>query len=100
MTYFYSIQAKVLDNIIYPLVALLFAVALVIFLWGAIRYIWNGTDETARTGGRRHMIWGVMGMAVMLSALAIVTLIFNIVTGNGTSTGIGNEPVETPLILR
>jgi Type IV secretion system pilin len=75
--YAVSIVNKVKVVIIYPLVTLMFIVAMVVFLWGVFEYVKDGTEESARATGKRHMIFGVIGFVVMLSAVAI----FNIALG-------------------
>lgn len=66
---------RFVDVIIDPLLALLFAVALVYFMWGLIVFLANSDDETKRSEGRRHMLWGIVGMFVMIAASAIIEII-------------------------
>ncbi|MEK7610735.1 MAG: hypothetical protein AAB468_03275 [Patescibacteria group bacterium] len=65
----------VTDKIIDPLIILLSAVALLYFLWGLLEMIINADNETGRETGRRHMLYGVIGLAVMLSAYGIMNVI-------------------------
>jgi hypothetical protein len=69
-----SIVTTVKNVIIYPLVTLMFVVAMVVFLWGVFEYVKGGTEEAARATGKRHMIFGVIGFVVMLSAVAILNI--------------------------
>jgi len=66
---------KVTDVIINPLIYLMFGVAFVVFMWGVTEYVLHLDDEDARKKGARHMLWGVIGFAIMVSAYGIVTLI-------------------------
>ncbi len=68
---------KVNSVIINPLIRLVFLVALVVFIWGVFGYVKNGDSEEARSSGRRHMIWGVFGMFIMISVFAIMAFILN-----------------------
>jgi hypothetical protein len=68
---------KVNSVIINPLIRFSFLVALVVFLWGVFGYVKNGDSEEARSTGRRHMLWGVFGMFIMISVFAIMALILN-----------------------
>lgn len=72
---------KISDNILNPLIYLMFGVAFVVFLWGVAEYVMHLDNEEARTTGGRHMLWGIIGMAIMLSALGIKALIANTVFG-------------------
>ncbi len=68
---------KVNVVILNPLIRLVFLFALVVFLWGVFGYVKNGDSEEARSTGRRHMIWGVFGMFIMISVFAIMAFILN-----------------------
>lgn len=72
-----SVIDTIKNVIIYPLVTLMFVVAMLVFVWGVFLYVKNGTEEAARAQGQRHMVFGVIGFVIMLSALAI----FNIALG-------------------
>lgn len=72
--YAQSLVDKVKIAIIYPLVTLMMAVAMLVFLYGVFEYVRNGTEESARAQGRRHMIWGIIGFVIMLSAVSIFNI--------------------------
>jgi hypothetical protein len=72
-----TLLEKINEQILNPLIVLMFALALVLFLWGATRFIWkNDSDEERRTGAQ-HMLWGVFGMFIMVSVWAILWIIVN-----------------------
>ena len=77
---------KVNSVIINPLIRLVFLVALVVFLWGVFGYVKSGDSEDARSTGRRHMLWGIVGMFIMISVFAIMAFILN-TFGVSHSTG-------------
>ncbi len=60
--------------IVFPLIALLSAVALMVFIWGVFQYILNADDATARAKGRRHMISGIIGLTIMIGAYTILQI--------------------------
>lgn len=70
-----SLIIKVGQNILNPIVLLLFAAALVYFLWGVFVFIRDYDNEDARGIGARHMLWGIIGMFIMVSAFGIMNLI-------------------------
>ena len=72
-----AIVDKVKAVIIYPLITLMFIIAMIIFLWGVFQYVRNGADESARSEGKRHMIFGIIGFVVMTSAVAILSIARN-----------------------
>lgn len=72
-----SLIGKVNQAILYPLIALLLAAALLMFLWGVFQYIANAEGDAARDTGRKHMIFGIIGFVIMVSALAILRIATN-----------------------
>lgn len=68
------ILEKVKTVILYPLIALLLGVAFLVFLWGVFQMVANAQSEDARSIGRKHMLFGTIGMVVMLSALALLRI--------------------------
>ncbi len=66
---------SVVNVIINPAIGLLFVVALLVMFWGIFEFIKNVDDEAGRSAGKRHLIWGVIGMFIMVSAVAIVMII-------------------------
>lgn len=66
---------RIVDVIINPLLALLFALALIFFLWGVAEFLFKFDEK--RNEGKQHMIWGIFGMFIMVSAFAIIRLLLN-----------------------
>jgi Type IV secretion system pilin len=62
------------DVILFPLIALLSGIALLFFVYGAAEYILNAESDTAREQGKKHITYGLIGLVVMLSAYAILTI--------------------------
>ena len=69
--------AKVSTNILNPIIALMFGLAMVYFVFGVVKYIWNPDNEQAREEGRRSMIWGIVGMFIMVSVFGIMRAIIS-----------------------
>ena len=53
-------------------ISLLFVIATLVFLWGIIRYVIAGEDEEKLKEGRQYIIYGLIGLAVMLAVWGIV----------------------------
>jgi hypothetical protein len=74
-----SAFATCLSNVVInPILALLFAVALLVFVWGVVQFIWGLSSEAShKEEGRMHMLWGLIGMFIMVAAYAILHLVAN-----------------------
>jgi ABC-type thiamin/hydroxymethylpyrimidine transport system permease subunit len=66
---------KVISVIVTPLLTLVFAVAFIVFMWGVFQYLIATSDPSARSEGTQHILWGVIGMAIMLSAYGIINFV-------------------------
>ena len=69
-----SLLEKINDVILFPLMSLMVSVAVLIFLYGAFEYVANAANDSARDTGRRHMMYGIIGLLVMLSAYTILKI--------------------------
>ncbi len=66
---------KIIDVFIDPLIMLLFALATMLFFWGLVVFISQTDNTEARQTGIRHMIWGIAGMLIIVTAYGIVMII-------------------------
>lgn len=62
-------------------ISLLFVVATLVFLWGVIRYVIAGGDEEKLKEGRQYIIYGLIGLAVMLAVWGIVGAVVKTLIG-------------------
>ena len=80
-----SFIASVNSNIINPLILFLFALALAYFLWGTFEFIANSENDEKKTTGKNHMLWGIIGITIMMGVFGIMNIIlrtFNITNIN------------------
>ena len=61
--------------IVNPLIIMLFALAIMYFLWGIFEFIQNADNEEKRSAGKQHMIYGVIGIVIMMGVFAILNII-------------------------
>lgn len=86
-----NIILKVNTLIVNPIIILMFSVALVAFLWGVKDYIVHADDQEARAKGTQHILWGLVGMTIMISTFAIMHLIiktFSLDSSAGTQQAV------------
>lgn len=65
------------DVILKPIVGFMFILALVIFMWGIVEFIWKSGNDTERETGKQHMLWGIIGLFIMTSVIAIINVFLN-----------------------
>lgn len=66
---------EIKQEIISPLIYLLFALALMFFIYGIVEFLINIESEEGRTKGKRHMLWAVVGMFIMVSVWGILGVV-------------------------
>ena len=62
----------IISNSIIPLI---FVLAVVVFVWGVVQYVMNADSDESREKGRQFMIWGIIGITVMLSVWGLVKIL-------------------------
>ena len=73
-----DLGSRVINIINGVLVPVLFAVAFIVFLWGAFKtFILGANSEEVKEEGKNLMLWGLIGFFVMVSIWGLV----NILTG-------------------
>jgi uncharacterized membrane protein YidH (DUF202 family) len=69
--------ANVDNMIINPLISFLFALAIVFFLYGVLEFFMNQENEEKKTTGKSHMIWGIIGITIMLGVWTILNIVLS-----------------------
>lgn len=64
----------IISNSVIPLI---FALALVMFIWGVVQYVINSSEEAKKEKGRQFMLWGIIALAVMVSVWGLVHILTN-----------------------
>lgn len=68
--------------VINPVIFFMFAVAMVYFLFGVAQYLMYADNEEIRKKSKSHMIWGIVGLFIMVAVFGIMRLILNTVGEN------------------
>ena len=63
--------------VINPLIIFVFALALAYFIYGIAQYLLSPSNEEIRKTSKQHMLWGVIGMFIMIATFGIMNLILN-----------------------
>ena len=72
-----EIVDTIVDDIVNPLFILAFGVATLLFIWGVIQAMMSPEDTEARENGKRHIIWGIVGGAIMIGTGGIIRLLMD-----------------------
>ena len=63
--------------VINPLIVLLFALAIAFFVYGLSRYLLSPDNEELRKASKSQMLWGIIGMFIMVAVFGIMRLILS-----------------------
>lgn len=61
-------------SVLNQIMLLIIGLAVLAFLFGIVKYLFSGSDEAQRKKSKRYMIWGIVGITVMVSVFGLVTL--------------------------
>jgi hypothetical protein len=77
-------------------VPVIIALGVVYFVWGVITYFISG-DEEAKKAGRDRIIYGIIGLAVIIGMWGLVNLLRNtFALNNNTNVTLPTVPVVIP----
>jgi len=68
-------------------VGVLVALALVVFFWGLVKYIYHSDDAKARQEGSKSILWGLIALFVLFSLFGILQLLNIAFFGGGPING-------------
>lgn len=58
-------------------IPVLISIAVLFFIWGVVQYVASGDDAELRKKSRNKIIWGIVSIAIILSAWGLVNIITN-----------------------
>ena len=68
---------RIVDLVIDPAVKLIFTLGFFFFLWGFVEFLWELKDGKVNEDGKNHMVYGLVGMLIMVSVYGIISLVMN-----------------------
>ncbi len=74
-TTFDHLLSGINNQIVTPLIYLLATLAVVYFMMGVFTFIRNADAPDKRQEGFQHMVWGVIGIFIMVSAKGLINLL-------------------------
>jgi predicted membrane channel-forming protein YqfA (hemolysin III family) len=77
---------RIITYLVDPAIRVVFTLGLLLFIWGLVQYLWEIKDGKADGDGKQHMLWGLVGMLIMVSVYGIIALIVNTFQLGSSST--------------
>lgn len=72
---FDSFLLNVNTMVVNPAINILFALAVLFFLYGVLQFFLNQENEEKKTSGKNHMLWGIIGITIMMGVWTIMNMI-------------------------
>lgn len=66
-----------LNTVINTIIPFLVGLAVLIVIWGVFNYISGAGDEEKRAQAKQYIVWGVVGVFIMLSIWGLVNVLVN-----------------------
>jgi uncharacterized protein with PQ loop repeat len=90
------IMIDLLTRYIEQLIPVLMALAVLVFLWGIVKFMTRAGDEASHEEGKNLMVWGMIALFVMVGLWGIVGYIQN---SFGIDTGVTGNAPNTPISI-
>lgn len=88
-TYDFLFSARAIIDVLFGVLS---ALALLVFIWGIVKYIAGAGDEGKAKEGKSIMIYGVLALFVLFSVWGIINFL------QGEFTLEGNQPLKPPAV--
>ena len=90
-----DVGSFIINTINGVLVPVLFAIAFIVFLWGAFQtFITGANDAEVKEKGKNLMLWGLIGFFVMVSVWGLVNILTGTVSFGSNSGPSGGTPTS------
>jgi hypothetical protein len=80
-----TVLERIKSFVIDPILAVIFTLGLFLFFVGIVEYLWEIKDGKTDGDGRNHMVWGLVGMLIMVSVYGIINMIVNTLELDGAT---------------
>ncbi len=85
---------KLQEYVLVPAEKIIFAAGMFLFIYGLVEFLWNVDEGSAQQEGKQHMLWGIIGVFIMVSVVGIINIIentFGIGSSNSASTDVSRS---------
>src|SRR3989344_2974168 len=91
-----TVLNKFVDYLVNPAIVVLFSFGLLVFVFGLVEFMLDLSKGSDTAKGKSHMLWGIVGMLIMVSVFGIIRLISD-TFGFGVGAG-GTYTPDTSII--
>ena len=94
-----EILGRLKYEVLWPAMTVIFAAGFLLFIWGLVKFLWNVEEGSGSSSseGKQHMIWGIVGMLIMVSFWSIIALLDNTFGLGALSGGAATDPGRNEL---
>lgn len=88
-----NLIGKLVTYVIDPAILVVFAAGFFFFVYGLVQFLWRLDEGGDNRDGKQHMVWGIVGMLIMVSVFGIITIIndtFQLNISNPDTSSINN----------
>ncbi|MBI5456196.1 hypothetical protein HY969_00470 [Candidatus Kaiserbacteria bacterium] len=91
-----TLMQRIDELILQPTIYLILTAGLLVFIYGLVQFIWHVREGTDHKEGLNHMLWGIIGMFIMVSVYGIISLIINTIGSDPTNPDVSRINNVTP----
>jgi ABC-type phosphate transport system permease subunit len=84
--------------IVDPILLVIFAAGFFMFMWGLFQFMVNVSRGEDTADGKRHMIYGTLGMLIMVSVYGIIAFLDNTFGLNVSNPNINTRNISAPTV--
>ena len=84
-----ALLERIITYVIDPALRVVFTLGLLMFIVGIVEFLWGVKSGEVSKTGKDHMVYGLVGMLIMVSVYGIIALIVNSFGLNISSTDVG-----------
>ena len=70
-----DIMNRFVTYIINPAILIVFTLGFFLFIYGLVEFLWNLSEGGENKEGKQHMLWGIVGMLIMVSVWGILDIL-------------------------
>jgi len=84
--------------IVDPILLVIFAAGFFMFMWGLFQFMLNINRGEDTADGKRHMIYGTLGMLIMVSVYGIIAFLDNTFDLNVSNPSVNTQNINVPSV--